>query len=192
MGFLKNKEAVAGNAGGGYLNPSKIQAGSQVRFALLAEEPLEFYECWGEATDGSVRPFRFIDDPSPADVEQEMGPGYSRRMNREGTGPEAVKFAIAVPCYSHDTKTIQVLSISQKSIIKEFDSLSQMPEYENLMEWDFVLSKEGSGLNTEYTLRPVPRKSSQAVLDKAWDAALKAGFDITRLIAGGNPFKEAA
>jgi hypothetical protein len=29
-------------------------------------------------------------------------------------------------------------------------------------------------------------------MDKAWDAALKAGFDITRLIAGGNPFKEAA
>jgi hypothetical protein len=67
-----------------------------------------------------------------------------------------------------------------------------MEDYENLMEWDFVLSKEGSGLNTEYTLRPVPRKSSQAVLDKAWQAALDAGFDITRLIAGGNPFKEAA
>jgi hypothetical protein len=30
------------------------------------------------------------------------------------------------------------------------------------------------------------------VIDKTWDAALKAGFDITRLIAGGNPFKEAA
>jgi hypothetical protein len=67
-----------------------------------------------------------------------------------------------------------------------------MEDYENLMEWDFVLSKEGSGLNTEYTLRPVPRKTSQAVLDKTWDAALKAGFDITRLISGGNPFKEAA
>jgi hypothetical protein len=81
MGFLKNKEAVLGGAGGGYLNPSKIQAGSQVRFALLAEEPLEFYECWGEATDGSVRPFRFLDDPSPADVEQEMGQKWDQAIH---------------------------------------------------------------------------------------------------------------
>ena len=192
MGFLKNTSAISGGSGGGYLNPSKIQSGSQIRFALLAEEPLEFYECWGEAADGSVKPFRFLDDPSPADVEQEMGPGYSRRMNREGTGPEAVKFAIAVPCYSFDSKTVQVLSVTQKSIMKEFDGIAQMEEYEHLMEWDFILSKEGSGLLTEYTLRPVPRKSSQAVIDKAWQAALDAGFDITQLIAGNNPFKEAA
>ncbi len=36
--------------------PSKIQSGSSVRFALLSDQPLEFYECWGEAEDGSVKP----------------------------------------------------------------------------------------------------------------------------------------
>lgn len=191
MGFLKNKDAVSSGGGGGYLNPSKIQSGSSVRFALLADEPLEFYECWGETSDGSVRPFRFADDPSPADIEQEMGPDYSRRLNREGTAPEAVKFAIAVPVYNHETGSIQVLSLTQKSIIKELDQISQMEDYPDLLAWDFVLGKEGTGLNTEYTLRPVPRKAAaQKTIDAAWSAAVTEGFDIHRLLTGGNPFKE--
>jgi len=188
----KFQNAVSGgSSGGGYLNPSKIQSGSSVRFALLSEEPLCFYECWGEASDGAVRPFRFPDDPTPADIEQEMGPDYSRRLNREGTGPEPVKFALAVPVYNFETGTIQVLQLTQKSLIKELDQTSQMEDYENLLEWDFVMGKTGSGLTTEYTLRPVPRKAaSQKGIDKAWTAALADGFDITRLIGGGNPFKE--
>ena len=97
MPFLSQKasSAVAGGTGGGYLNPSKIQSGSSVRFALLSDQPLEFFECWGEAEDGSVKPFRFAEDPSDADIKEEMGDAYSRRLNREGTAPEGVKFAIA-------------------------------------------------------------------------------------------------
>jgi hypothetical protein len=193
MGFLKNKDAVSGGSGGGgYLNPSKIQSGGSVRFALLSEEPLEFYECWGEASDGSVRPFRFCDDPSPVDIEQEMGPDYQRRLNREGTGPEAVKFAIAVPVYNFETSTVQVMSLTQKSIIKELDQISQMEDYPDLMAWDFILGKTGSGLTTEYTLRPVPRKpAAQKGIDAAWSEAESNGFDVKRLLTGGNPFKEA-
>ena len=140
MGFLKNKDAVSGGSGGGgYLNPSKIQSGGSVRFALLSDEPLEFFECWGEATDGSVRPFRFADDPSPTDIEEELGPDYSRRMNREGTGPEPVKFAIAVPVYNFETGAVQVMSLTQKGLIKELDQVSQTEDYSDLMAWDFGL-----------------------------------------------------
>lgn len=192
MSFLKNQAAVTAGEGGGYLNPSKIPSGGSARFALLAEEPLEFFECWGVTADGASRPFRFASDPSPSDIEAEMGPGYTRKMNVEGTAPDPVKFGVAVPVYNFESKSIQVLSLTQKTIIKEIDQISQMEEYENLMEIDFILSKQGSGLKTEYTLRPVPRKTSQAVIDKTWEAALTAGFDITRMISGGNPFKEAA
>jgi hypothetical protein len=192
MSFLKNQAAVTSGEGGGYLNPSKIPSGGSARFALLAEEPLEFYEAWGVTDDGGSRPFRFASDPSPSDIEAEMGPDYTRKMNMDGTAPDPVKFGISVPVYNFESKSIQVLSLTQKSIIREIDQISQMEEYENLMEIDFILSKQGSGLKTEYTLRPVPRKTSQAVIDKTWDAALTAGFDITRMISGGNPFKEAA
>ena len=83
MPFLSSKaaSAVAGGTGGGYLHPSKIQSGSSVRFALLSDQPLEFYECWGEAEDGSVKPFRFAEDPSADDISTVMGDDYTRRQN---------------------------------------------------------------------------------------------------------------
>lgn len=192
MPFLSQKasSAVAGGTGGGYLNPSKIQSGSSVRFALLSDQPLEFFECWGEAEDGSVKPFRFAEDPSDADIKEEMGDAYSRRLNREGTAPEGVKFAIAAPVYNFDTEGVQIMQLSQKSIIRELDGISQMEDYANLLEWDFVLGKEGNGLETRYSLRPVPRKKgTQDSIESAWTDARAAGFDIGRLLTGENPFK---
>ena len=67
----KNKSAASGGGGGGYLNPSKIQSGGNVRFALLDDQPLEFFECWGESSEG-IKPFRFAEDPSPEDIEEEL------------------------------------------------------------------------------------------------------------------------
>ena len=192
MPFLSQKasSAVAGGTGGGYLNPSKIQSGSSVRFALLSDQPLEFFQCWGEAEDGSVKPFRFAEDPSDADIKEEMGDAYSRRLNREGTAPEGVKFAIAAPVYNFDTEGVQIMQLSQKSIIRELDGISQMEDYANLLEHDFVLGKEGNGLNTEYSLRPVPRKKgSDKAIGGAWAEAKDGGFEIGRLLTGENPFK---
>ena len=189
-GFLKNKTAVAqSGGGGGYLNPSKIPSGGSARFALLTDEPLEFWETWGESTEGQLKPFRFLCEPTADDIEAEFGEAFSRRQNREGTAWEAPKFGIAVPVYDFEAGSVKILSLTQKGLIRELDSISQMEDYENLLEWDFSLSKEGSGLTTEYTLRPVPRKKgSQDGIDKAWKDAQVKGFDITKLMTGENPF----
>ena len=193
MPFLSEKGASASSAGsgGGYLNPSKIQSGTSVRFALLDDNPLEFFEVWGETSEGSVKPFRFRNEPTPDDVNAEFGSDYSRRLNRDGSAPEPAKFAIAVPVFNHDAGSVQVLQVSQKSINREFDSISQMEDFSNLLEWDFVHGKEGNGLNTEYSLRAVPRKKgTQDAITAAWEEAKSNGFDISRLLSGGNPFKE--
>ena len=193
MGLLskKNQGAVSGGGGGGgYLNPSKIQSGSSVRFALLSDQPLEFYECWGQDSEGKSKPFRFVDDPSPSEVEAEMGPNYTRKMNWDGTDIDPAKFAMAGPVYNFETNSVQVMSLTHKSLIREIDKLSQMEDYEDILAWDFVLEKEGTGLNTEYNLRIVPRKkTAQKAIEDAWAKACDDGFDINRLMTGGNPFK---
>ena len=182
------QEAVAG-AGGGYLNPNKISAGSSVRFALLSDEPLEYYEVWGEGPDGKAKPFRFDHEPSPDDIALELG-DFVRRQNRDGSGPDPVKFAIALPIYNYDASQVQILSLTQKSIIRELDSISQTDDYEDITATDFTLGKEGAGLKTEYKLLPVPRKkASDALISTAWQEAKSEGFDITRLLTGDNPFK---
>ena len=194
MGFLSKKASTtinAGSSGGGYLSVSKLPDGGSVRFALLVAQPLEGYEAWGANAEGQSKPFRFDFEPTPEDVIEELGE-YEPREGRGGPGTVDVKFFIAAPVYNFDSGSVQVMSLTQKSIIKELDQISQMDDYDDLLAWDFNLSKKGSGLLTEYTLRPVPRKKgSQEHIDAAWIEARAAGFDISRLLTGGNPFKAA-
>ena len=118
-----------------------------------------------------------------------MGNEYTRRMNRDGTGVEPAKFGIAVPVFEHDSQEVKIFQATQKGIIKEFDKISQMEDYSDLLAWDFVLSREGTGLKTEYSLRVVPRKKGTNPLIEATFAEQKEkGFDIKELMTGGNPF----
>jgi len=192
MGFLSQSAVQAVNrsnaAQGGYINPSKIADGGSIRFALLSSQPLEFYECWGQAPDGAIKPFRFDYEPTDEDIRVELGDFEPRE--KIGGGGIDVKFAIAVPVFSYEAGGIQVLSITQKGLIREFDALSQDEDYSDLLAWDYTLSKKGIGIKVEYKLLPGPRKKgAQAEIDDAWSDAESAGFDITRLISGGNPFK---
>ena len=193
MGFLSKQASAtvsSSASGGGYLQVSKLPDGGSVRFALLSDEPLEFHECWATA-DGQSKPFRFDHEPTPEEIQQELG-DYEPREGRGGPGTVDIKFAIAIPVYSYDSGRVQVLSLTQKSIIKELDAVSQLDEYSDLTAWDFQLSKKGSGLTTEYTLRPLPRKrGAQEHIDAAWIEAKAEGFDLGRLLTGGSPFKAA-
>ena len=191
MPFLteKAKAEVTSTQSGGYINPTKLESGSSVRFALLDDQPLEFFEVWGESSEGKYKPFRFVDRPTTEEVEIEMGNEYTRRMNRDGTGVEPAKFGIAVPVFEHDSQEVKILQATQKGIIKEFDKISQMEDYSDLLAWDFVLSREGTGLKTEYSLRVVPRKKGTSPLIEATFAEQKEkGFEIKELMTGGNPF----
>jgi len=191
MAFLSKTASTAVNAsaGGNYLSPSKLSDGGSVRFALLSDEPLEFYESWGSAPDGSSKPFRFDVEPTYEDVVADMG-NYTPREGRGGLGTADIKFCIAVPVFNFEAGAVQVLSISQKSILRELDAISQEEDYTNLTEWDFTLSKKGALLNTEYKLRPAPRKKgTDATISAAWEEAKSNNFQLDRLLTGANPFK---
>jgi len=184
------KAAVSGGAGG-YLNPSKIVSGTSIRFALLSEEPVEGYELWAEDGDGKAKSFRFDHEPTPAEIDASLGE-YNRRMNREGTGFEPMKFFIALPVYNYDTERVEVMQLNQKGLIREIDSISQSEDW-NVLECDFTLGKTGAGLTTEYKLLPANRKKGMdEVLADAWAETQAAGFDLKQVISGGNPFRPEA
>lgn len=189
MSFIPKqyKSASSGGNAGPYMSPNKVKADGQMRFALLQEEPLCYFECWGEPVDGgSPKPFRFADEPSPADIEAEMGPNYQRREN-DGK-PEPVKFALSVPIYNFDAGKVQTFSMTQKGLQKELDEISQLEDYSDLLCWDFILTKAATNSPDMYGLRPVPRKKdTQKAIDAAWSAAVDNGYDINRMLTGGQP-----
>ena len=201
MPFLSKEgsAAVAPKATGGYLNPGGIPTGTTLRFALLQEN----WEVWLQDKDGNLnergklikKPLRFDFEPTNDDIEAEFGDKWERGLNFRGDGPGPCLFNIAVPVYNHDTGSIQIFASDKSSVNRAFDqetqSVDREDDYDNILEPDWILGKEGTGLNTEYSVRTAPRKKgTDKKVQEAWDKAKKDGFDLTRLLSGTNPFTE--
>jgi hypothetical protein len=97
----------------------------------------------GAAPTASTNPFRFDFEPTYEDIVAEMG-DFEPREGRGGPGTADVKFAIACPVYNYESGKVQVLQITQKSILKEIDQISQMEDYEDLLTWDFTSAKRAA------------------------------------------------
>lgn len=184
----KSAKAAISGGGGGFFRPSKIVSGTTVRFALLSEEPVEGWELWADGPD-KAKAFRWDHEPTPAEIDATLG-DYTRRMNREGTGFDPMKFFMALPIYNYDTGRVEVMELNQKILIRELDSISQSDDW-NVLECDFTLGKTGAMLTTEYKLLPANRKKgSDEVLADAWAEVQAAGFDLSKVLEdGGNPFR---
>ena len=194
MPFLSataSKKVNSSGGGGGYLTASKLGDGESFRFAILSEEPLEYHTVWGENPEGQKKPFRFLSEPSPSDIQAELG-DFEQRMNYEGTALEKPKFAVSTFVFDYTSETVKVLEIGQKGLMKELDALSQSEDYSNLPEWDFTISRTGMKLNTEYRIVPGPRKKGmQEKIDATWSEAQSKGYNLQSLIVGESPFGEA-
>jgi len=177
---------------GGYLNTSKLGDGEQFKVSILSEEPLETWCVWGETEDGNQKkPFRFAAEPSADDITAELGE-YRQRMNYEGTELEKPKFGIHFFCFDHADNKVKVFEVTQKTLIKKLDELSQDEDYANLHEWDLKFTRKGLKMQTEYGILPSPRKGdTQAKIDKAWSDAQAAGYDLNQLLIGGSPFGDS-
>ena len=186
------KQASGGGGGnGGYLTAGKLGDGEHFRIAIVSESPLEYWTVWGESEDGVKKPFRFSAEPSASDIEAELG-DFKQRMNYEGTALEAPKFGLSFFCFDFADSKIKVFEITQKTLIKELDKLSQDEDYQDLHAWDLKVNRVGLKMNTEYSILPSPRKAdSQEKIDAAWNAAQESGYDLQQLLVGGNPFGAA-
>ena len=205
MPFLSKQGslAIAPKATGGYLNPGSIPTGSSVRFALLQKTPLEYWEVWLQDAEGNLndngkvikKPLRFAHEPTDADIEVELGTQWIRGLNFNGDGPGPVKFNLAVAIYNHESGAIQIFASDKPSVNRDLDNETQVIEkeedYDDILVPDWILSKAGVGLNTEYSLRTAPRKKgTDKKIQEAWEKAEAEGFDISRLLTNGNPFSE--
>ena len=177
------------SSAGGYLNPSKILDGSSVRFHITSDQDLSFWEVWATDNEGNNKPFRFAADPTPEDIAVELGENYTRREKRDGTGLEPAKYCQAFAVYDFESESIKVCTFSQKGLQQELDSIAQDEDFADFDEVNFKLSREGKLIDTRYTLRPVSAKAGdRKKAMAAMAAAEEDGFDITRLLTGGNPF----
>ena len=173
------------------MSASKLGDGESYRVAILSDEPLEYFTVWGESDEGQKKPFRFVSEPSPSDIEAELGE-FKQRMNYEGTELEKPKFGLSFFCFDYADEKVKVFEITQKTLMKELDGISQSEDYEDFAAWDMVFSRKGLKMNTEYKILPGPRKKGfQEKIDAAWSEAEGKGYDLQQLLNGGSPFGES-
>lgn len=179
-----------------YLRPNKIEAGKPAVFALLEEDPLEYWLVWGTPKEGgNNQPFRFLERPSDEEIELELGRDFTRAMNYDKTAEDRPYKCLTWPVYNWQKQRVEVMEISQISISRQIVKYALQKAYsKNLLDWDFQMEKGNVGGKTKYDLMVIPRDEDEhddAQMAVDWKIAQKAGFDLTRLIGGGDPFKEA-
>ena len=193
MSFIPKSYASAAAGGNDkpYFSCNKVEPGGQVKFALLDDQPLCYWELW--ATDGEKnKPFRFEDEPNPSDIEAELGPNFERRIDKKTGDVEPTKFMMSVPIYNYVKERVETFSFYQKTVMAEFDQISQLEEYKDLKAIDFVLTRTKENCVGMYGLRPVPRMEGHSEkVKEAWTAALDNGYDISRMLTGGQPHVKA-
>ena len=188
------QQAEGNSSKDNYLRYTKLEAGKPANFALLEEDPLCYWLVWADGTDGSAKPFRFVSQPSQADIDSEFGTNYTQALNYDKTGPRKPQECLTWPVYNWDLNLVQVLEVSHVSLARQFAKYGLNRKYsKNLLGWDFELSKIQADM-TRYELLIVPRDDEEHEDDKmdaAWEKAQKNGFDLQQMVVGGDPFNPA-
>ena len=173
-----------------YLNPSMVDVKKPTSFALLEENPLCFWQVWGEEiSTGKKRPFRFIKKPSDSQVREELGKDYvwGKAYNSNENAP--VKECMAWPVYDFENKVVRIFSTDLYTILTQIRRIALNRKYKNLLNWDLSLAKTKIDGRTSYDVQVEPRdEDTQNELDDAWDEVQKKGFDINLMLTNGDPW----
>jgi hypothetical protein len=177
-----------------YLRYTKLDQGKPANFALLEQDPLEYWLLWGEAKEnGSMKPFRFLKQPTADEIDLELGSDYVQSMNFDKTAVRKPSQCLTWPVYNWDMDRVQVLEVSHISLARQFAKYGLNKKYsKNLLDWDFELSKIKADM-VRYELLIVPRdedEHNETQMEKAWLQVQKGGFDLNRMVTGDDPFSE--
>lgn len=128
------------------------------------------------------KPVRVAELPehNPADI----------RVGDDGQ-PEKIKHFWAFPVWNYEDERVQVLELTQSTIRREISALVDNDEWGTpVLTYAITVSREGEKLTTKYTVTPSPAKDIPVEILDAWKEAQDKGFDVSRLMDGGNPFTD--
>lgn len=72
--------------------------------------------------------------------------------------PEIPQFFWAFPVWNYTEKKVQILSISQKTILRVIKSYIDNPKWGNPLEYDIIVTKSKNGDKTEYAVTVDPKE----------------------------------
>lgn len=145
-------------------NYMKLEKGEN-RFRILSK-PIIGWEDWTP----EKKPIRFMPNEKP---EKPIDP------NRP------VKHFWAMIVFNWFKNEIQILHITQRSIQTSIEQLAKDKDWGNPFNYDLKITRDGDGMETEYTVNPVPHKP---VGEEVLRAFADKPIYLPALFQGADPF----
>jgi len=144
-------------------NYMKLVSGDN-RFRILSK-PIVGWLDWKDK-----KPLRFTMDARP---ESPVDP------------KKPIKHFWAFVVWNYASERVQVLEVHQQGIQKAIKAMDDSPEWGDPVNYDIKVNKEGQGMETEYTVTPLPPKPLMPEIAELFG---KMTVNLDKLFANGDPF----
>jgi len=169
--FLPNDYDVPMGEG----NYMRLEEGEN-KFRVL-QKPILGWELWI-----GKKPKRYemgksipVEDADSADLDERTGE------------PRMAKHFWAMVVYNYDLDKVQVLELTQKTILRTIRGLAKSKDWGSPLNYDLSVVKSGKGFETSYDTIPSPPKPLSEEVSKAWKEA-EDKIDIEVLFEAEDPF----
>lgn len=169
MSFLPDDYVVPSNS----LYINKMEAGDN-QFRIL-DSPILGNMYWNHNSKPVRKPL------GESIVLEDIAP------NKDGSAGEAKHFW-ALPVWSYKEKKVMIWEITQKPILNGIKELVADEDWSNPREYDLLVAKKGSGLETKYSVKSKRPSEITEDIAKAWYEVQSHGFDLKELYHSGDPF----
>lgn len=112
-----------------------------------------------------------------------------RRTKDEFAGvnlKDKIKHFWAFGVYDHNSNTVQVLELTQSTILSALTDIFNNPDWGAPFAYNITINKTGEGMETSYTVTPTPPKE---LTNEAKDKVVEKPLNLDALFNGGDPFE---
>lgn len=153
----------------------KLKIGDN-RFRILGEA-ITGNEYWVTTPDGKKSPVR----------KRKGDPITVGEL--EESGSDTLKQFVMFPVFNYQDNKVQILEITQKSVMKQLAGYEKDADWGDLKKYDVVVTRTGTDFNnTEYTVIAKPKKDITVEIGEEWINLLKSGFNLDEIYSNGDPF----
>lgn len=107
-------------------------------------------------------------------------------IKREKDGTYHINHFWAFVVWNYEAEKIQILELTQKSIMRVIESYVKNPKWGSPKEYDFIVTRTGSGLETDYATTVNPKDPLDVKIAEQY--AVKK-ISLEKLFSGEDPFQ---
>lgn len=125
-------------------------------------------------------------DSKPIRSDEEFD-GVPDDIKTEKNGSVKIVHFWAFVVYNYNAKRIQILELTQKGIMRDMQAYLNNPKWGKPFDYDFIVHRSGSGLDTEYSLSVNPKAPlDEDILAKYTSTSI----NLKSLFSGDDPFRK--